>query len=1615
LPLLFPLRHSAIALERFMFSIGRIPVLKLNLLIVSVSWLLSAGAPVANAQDPQPIAVPLVPVATTRWISPPGHVTDRQLVMRLTRFQEAVQGPLPEDMNWIDLLEKVHLGILGAAEDTLVTPANKNFTTDPHPVPLSPIRPPLRSLKTVTEEIIADLPAAGREAWLRLIADRAEAEFDDAARTGNWKTLNRIASQDVHSPAGYKAADLIGNQQLDQNRPVAALRQFNRLLKSETARLNREPFLSIRTAAAWHSLGRVDQARVSLIDLAVWLKKHPEIATSVPAGAVPEVTEVSAWLRRHLPPASVKPDPEPENPYYAGGLLPRSAAAAFSPDARVLWKSQTSGFDVTVTDENREKFLVRLEDEDAVGPEVGSVPDRLQPNAKAKAPAQQPPTVDPEPEREGILNGEPYPISESETAALVDVGLQHLARRDHRRKKIALPACEPIAVNGRAIFRTLNRVRAVDLTTGKLQWESFLTDPAFAEQFDLRQARRSLNVPQDSDDITNPLNKRQSAVIYSRSRLDRTAGTLSTDGNVLFTLEEGGVTAKATSYRQPGARHAAPNSWNRLCAFDLATGTLRWQIGGPEGEYELPAAGVFFLGVPTALEDSIYVLGEQATWIRLFCLEPSTGKIKWAQSVATANVAVSGEGLRRVGGISPCSAAGLIICPSISGLVVAYDPEQQRLAWTNQYRSQVMSRSISFRMRQALTRVNTINLDSPDRWRFDSTLVLSGRVVLTPLDSQELMCIDAVSGDTLWTKPRGQGLFIGAAFEDQIIIVDDSAVRAISLNDGSLSWKVALNQRIPTGRGLRTGSLFHLPIANVTLDDPAQPTSAETGNPATDDTEPRANGKLVTIDLATGRLLAESDSPDGLPLGNIVAHDGQLLTQRFDSVLALESLASVESQLAKQLEQNPRDGVAFESRARIRLHEGRLEEGLTDLQFAVQNNGAATALTLLVEQALEQLRRGQELNDETKRVLATAQLDAVHRNAIDAVRCDRLVGKGSFTAAFDLLLNTPEIDPETSAAFIVHSDPLSLSSKAWIAARLQSVYETAMSNPGDSVKVESLNQTIRQQLDIAKSEPEPAPLRTWLSRFAWHALASEATVALAERLASKEDGTKTDGLEIDALWAILASDTNEQIASNAKASQLKPTEAIAWPDASPTVKKASHSPDADRRILAEVSGNRSPVIRGWEFELTQRGLTALGPSGNPQWKVTDKDLGSDPLLTTSRHNSSRIFSSGHLLAVSTGTEFSVFDIRDPSPRRLWKKSLVSRNEVELFQMRRFHPLGSTVLYSGSSPVGSVDFLNSHCLVYRTGSTLRVVSATTGETIWTRDRIPPDALIFGDELLLCVAAVRNAHCQLFDLRSGRLVQEHFEIPLNGLLATAGTDVIVRQNRGVTHLVTRFDMRSGEATWKYEIPNSAVVRPTKDGRLVELHLDGQIVFREQSSGKVVIDVQGEKQSIPGIFYLHETPTEYVVFTATRQRSFQSRVRPLNLQGSRQDNVEGPAYGIDRRTGKILWTTEIEPQYFAAAQPSALPFVVLACQSRKVAPDKGFAVPTRSFPVRVLNTRTGKTLFASEDDMDIMNFGSSGDVKQNQVSLTYGKTVVHFDYSDSKKDPAEVPKEDSKLQQD
>jgi len=63
-----------------------------------------------------------------------------------------------------------------------------------------------------------------------------------------------------------------------------------------------------------------------------------------------------------------------------------------------------------------------------------------------------------------------------------------------------------------------------------------------------------------------------------------------------------------------------------------------------------------------------------------------------------------------------------------------------------------------------------------------------------------------------------------------------------------------------------------------------------------------------------------------------------------------------------------------------------------------------------------------------------------------------------------------------------------------------------------------------------------------------------------------------------------------------------------------------------------------------------------------------------------------------------------------------------------------------------------------------------------------------------------------------------------------------------------------------------------------------------------------------------------------------------------------------------------------------------------------------------MRVLDTRTGHTIFATDGETDgenVIRYLSTGDVDKKQASIIFGKAVIHFDYSG--KPQATVPSQD------
>ena len=160
----------------------------------------------------------------------------------------------------------------------------------------------------------------------------------------------------------------------------------------------------------------------------------------------------------------------------------------------------------------------------------------------------------------------------------------------HRARRADDPAFHPLAVGNVLLMRTLRNLIAVDFATGKRLWE----------------------VPEDetSESLPGmPDNERQSwreNMIDRRVRNDLTYGTLSSDGRYVFSVEDSlsmlgpgllrGRMGNGMARRgliQPMTPNDQMYPCNRLAAYEIRTGKLKWHLGGPAGKYALRQAERF--------------------------------------------------------------------------------------------------------------------------------------------------------------------------------------------------------------------------------------------------------------------------------------------------------------------------------------------------------------------------------------------------------------------------------------------------------------------------------------------------------------------------------------------------------------------------------------------------------------------------------------------------------------------------------------------------------------------------------------------------------------------------------------------------------------------------------------------------------------------------------------------------------------------------------------------------------------------------------------------------------------------------------------------------------------
>ncbi len=457
------------------------------------------------------------------------------------------------------------------------------------------------------------------------------------------------------------------------------------------------------------------------------------------------------------------------------------------------------------------------------------------------------------PARPGRGSGGPklftQPAWRQAVADRFDLALALQAQRDElvRGSKAAVPTSMPLAVDDIVVMRTTQQLVAVDLKTGKRLWQ--VDQPAQAP---------------DAVTPAAPDNSRCSDwdMLKQRSWRDLSYGSISSDGRAVFVLESTHAPSKAQEEAlargQRAQRHTDVRPYNVLSAYELRSrqGKRIWSVGGL-ADAKAPGDPFVFLGPPLPLDGQLFGIAEIANGVHLLAFSPKTGELLWSQQLAGISPDRRARPIHRISGISPSFSAGILICPTGVGAVVAVDLSTRRLLWAYEYPN-----------RAPLPAGQVI--DASRTWA-DSRAVISGRrVLITPAESLQMHCLDLMDGSHQWSLDGRSLTFLACVDRGVAVVVDNRQLTAIELDTGKVAagWPLPLPEgSLPSGRGYYADGQYHLPL-NVL-----------------------GEGEVATIQLDPPAIIHRSRWRPGAIPGNLICHRGKIVSQNVDW---LESFDQVE-------------------------------------------------------------------------------------------------------------------------------------------------------------------------------------------------------------------------------------------------------------------------------------------------------------------------------------------------------------------------------------------------------------------------------------------------------------------------------------------------------------------------------------------------------------------------------------------------------------------------------------------------------------------------------------------------------------------------------------------------
>lgn len=1201
---------------------------------------------------------------------------------------------------------------------------------------------------------------------------------------------------------------------------------------------------------------------------------------------------------------------------------------------------------------------------------------------------------------------------------------------------VALPSLHPLAVGDVVLFRTAFALEAVDFETGKLVWR-------YSEgEESLEQFLRAM-VSRNSGGATQQL----LAGLDARMWEDLTYGTLSSDSRNVYYIEDLAIAGlnpnMVTTVLPNGQRRYNVNTrgTNRLAARELRTqGKLQWSVGGVTGDDEPKLAGSFFLGPPLPLMGQLYALAEfKGQEIRLVALSPETGALEWSQQLAIVDPPVTSDQVRRNSGATPSYADGVLVCPTASGALVGIDLSTRSLLWGYQYPRGGYANMQRFNVRATIY-ASGGEPRAADRWADGSVTIADGRVLVTPVETNELFCLNLLDGRELWKQARGTNLYVGCVHDGKAILVGHKTVAAVNLADGTDAWpKLQLpDDAIPSGRGFYSGHEYFLPL-----------TSAE----------------VLRIDLNTGKVVDSARSRSGAIPGNLICYRDTIVSQNSDSVDAYYQLDSLKRHIEDTLADKPDDPRALAALGEIRLDEGSLAEAVDLFRQSYAIDQDAATRIQLVESLLAGLR-----GDFAGHRAHLAELEELieqprHRTELLRISAAGLQRAGEFWPAFETyvkLLDEPtlwdvdEVDPT-----------LSVRRDRWLQSQFALLRDSA-----DADTKSRMDSVVRERAGKAMAAATSSDLRAFVNVFGWHPAAQPAIDRLSAALGSQElleqnlllegevlsDDSTIAGPAAARMATLLRAGNRADLAAayyqllNTRFADVlcadgktgkelvdalaaddpgrRQLSAATWPTGH--VKSSHESIGArvrtgrtQRLTNLEMVGPRGPMLAGLRLSIAhdpEQYLVAEDQYGLERFRVLLNEQGVrrfSPARTAYNVPSISYASGfGGLIILSTGTQLTAIDTlqgASSANRVLWTIDL-SDQIGGLGSMQTVTPRGVTLKWGGTRYVpedgfgrryGTIGPVTAGGVYFQRLHELHCVDPLTGKTIWVRKDVPLGLDLFGDdEYLLATPPNKASDTLVLRAATGELVGTRRTLPIEDRMTTLGRRVLTWQSLGGRQRLEMRDIVADEPQWSHEFASGSKASIIAQDAIGVFQPDGEFALVRLADGEQLTRKKLRKENM--LLGIHLLPWDggYLLATHTAAPAGSNRtVQPYPNAGD-CPLLTGQIYAFDR-DGKSLWESPVSVSQHGLwlSQPPGLPVLVLMRQMTRPSPISS-REPRMS--VMCIDKRTGKAVY-HEDDLQgttVSSCAMTADPAASTVTIGLPNQQIRLTYTNDTSQAAAQP---------